>query len=112
MNEQLFKDAYKIIDDYSSLKNDLKANQNELELTKLDLELASSELDKLNDQVSDLLKENEKLSYDINVLKTKSENENKKILKFKTLLQIIISEYGYDEISRLTKLNKDKLKDI
>lgn len=109
-NDDLLNDIYSSLEEYSKVVGRVNEKNKELELLRLDYEKVKNENEYLNKKYKS---ENEaKIKLDIELRRVKSNliEKEKKVLMLKTLVQLIIREYGAEEIAKVTKLNMDQLK--
>jgi hypothetical protein len=108
--EDIYKETYKIIDEFADTKNKLKEKNQEIELLNLELEKLKSDNEYLSKKYNNENEEKIKLNIQLKSTKNNLIEKEKKVLMLKTLLQLIIKEYGIEEISKISRLNMEQLK--
>lgn len=111
-NDDIFNGIYKSMEKYSKLQGNLNDYKKELELLKLDYQKIQDDFEFLNKKYNISNEEITKLNIELKRVKENLAEKEKKILMLKTLLQLIIRKYGTEEITKITRLNIEQLKNI
>ena len=109
INNDIRQQTYSVFDNINKIQNDLKKRNNEINLLNLKYESLENEYKVLKKQYEKEIDNYKNINTELKNTKKELIEKEKKVLMLKTLLELLVKNYGIDDISKITRLNMEQI---
>ena len=104
--KDLYKETYSLLDNYNEIKSKLNDTMKELKISNLKYDTLDEEYEKIKKKFEEEIK---KYNEEVKSFRKELVEKNKNIIMLKTILELIIRNYGMENVSKITRLNSKQI---